>query len=111
MKRAAGAVGRATRGAAGRPESGSDELFRVLHAEHEEVSQLFEKVLAAEDPKRATEILREHRKGVVGLSACMGGYLAQEILQKGSDHARKDHGMEEIPPDLAMKVQAAIHNE
>lgn len=39
------------------------------------------------------------------------GEAEQEILQKGSGHARKDHGMEEIPPDLAMKIQAAIHDE
>lgn len=39
------------------------------------------------------------------------GETEQEVLQKCSDHARKDHGMEEIPPDLAMKVQAAIHDE
>ena len=39
------------------------------------------------------------------------GEAEQEILQKCSDHAHKDHGMEEIPPDLAMKVQAAIHDE
>jgi DNA polymerase III subunit alpha len=32
--------------------------------------------------------LAAHSKGVVGLSACMGGYLAQEILQKGQDAGR-----------------------
>ena len=32
----------------------------------------------------------------------------EELLQKCSQHAKSDHGMEQIPPDLAAKVQAAI---
>src|SRR6185503_19524671 len=32
---------------------------------------------------------RAHNKGLVGLSACMGGYLAQQILQKGEDAGRE----------------------
>ena len=36
-------------------------------------------------PRIDFEVLREYRKGVVGLSACMGGFLAQEILNKGPD--------------------------
>ncbi|HKP55873.1 MAG TPA: DNA polymerase III subunit alpha, partial [Polyangiales bacterium] len=39
-------------------------------------------------PRIDLEQLYEHRKGLVGLSACMGGYLAQEVLQKGEDAGR-----------------------
>ncbi|RLB51419.1 MAG: DNA polymerase III subunit alpha, partial [Deltaproteobacteria bacterium] len=34
-------------------------------------------------PRVDFELLREHRNGVVGMSACMGGYLAQQILRQG----------------------------
>ena len=37
----------------------------------------------ATGPRIDFEILREHKKGLIGLSACMGGYVAQEILEKG----------------------------
>jgi DNA polymerase-3 subunit alpha len=36
-----------------------------------------------DQPRIDFEVLRRHSKGVVGLSACMGGYVAQEILNKG----------------------------
>jgi DNA polymerase-3 subunit alpha len=39
-------------------------------------------------PRIDLQQLLEHRKGLVGLSACMGGYLAQEVLQKGEDAGR-----------------------
>ncbi|HEY8427805.1 MAG TPA: DNA polymerase III subunit alpha, partial [Sandaracinaceae bacterium] len=39
-------------------------------------------------PRIDFEILREHHEGLVGLSACMGGYLAQEILLKGEAAGR-----------------------
>lgn len=39
------------------------------------------------------EVLREHHAGVVGLSACMGGYVAQEILQKGPAAGRAALGL------------------
>jgi len=39
-------------------------------------------------PRVDFELLRANREGVVGLSACMGGYLAQEILQKGPEAGR-----------------------
>ncbi len=34
-------------------------------------------------PRVDFALLREHREGVVGMSACMGGYLAQQILRRG----------------------------
>lgn len=35
----------------------------------------------------------------------------QEILQRCAEHARKEHGMNEIPADLADKVRAAIRDD
>lgn len=32
-----------------------------------------------------------------------------EIMAKVAKHAKEDHGMHEISPDVAAKVQAAIH--
>jgi DNA polymerase-3 subunit alpha len=39
-------------------------------------------------PRVDFEQLLAHREGLVGLSACMGGFLAQEVLQKGDDAGR-----------------------
>jgi len=39
-------------------------------------------------PRIDFDVLRRHRRGVVGLSACMGGFVAQEILNKGPDVGR-----------------------
>ncbi|MDH3486301.1 MAG: DNA polymerase III subunit alpha, partial [Myxococcales bacterium] len=44
---------------------------------------------ADDQPRIDFEVLRMHRKGVVGLSACMGGFLAQEILNKGPEVGRE----------------------
>ncbi|MGB8221240.1 MAG: DNA polymerase III subunit alpha [Polyangiales bacterium] len=41
-----------------------------------------------DEPRIDFEVLHKHSKGVVGLSACMGGYVAQEILNKGPDVGR-----------------------
>lgn len=35
----------------------------------------------------------------------------QEALQQAADHAKHEHGMNEIPPDVLSKVQAAVHDE
>ena len=34
-----------------------------------------------------------------------------EVLQKAAEHARKDHNIQEITPDIQAKVQSAIHDE
>ena len=39
------------------------------------------------------------------------GETEQDILQQCADHALKDHGMTEIPADLADKVRGAIRDE
>ena len=39
------------------------------------------------------------------------GETEQEIMQKCAEHARTDHGMQKIPPELAAKVKSAIRDE
>ena len=39
------------------------------------------------------------------------GESTEEVLRKCAEHARADHGMNEIPPELMAKVQAAIRDE
>ena len=39
------------------------------------------------------------------------GETEQEIMKKCAEHARTDHGMKEIPMELAVKVKAAIHDQ
>jgi len=34
-----------------------------------------------------------------------------EVMAKGAEHAKKDHGMTTIPPEVAAKVQAAIKDK
>ncbi len=45
-------------------------------------------VEGAKKPRIDFEILRQYSKGVVGMSACMGGYVSQEVLLKGEDAGR-----------------------
>jgi len=39
------------------------------------------------------------------------GETEQEVLQQCAAHARKEHGMTELPEDLAKKVRGAIRDE
>ena len=39
------------------------------------------------------------------------GNTEQEVLQQCAEHARKEHGMTELPADLAEKVRGAIREE
>src|SRR5690606_26080881 len=43
-------------------------------------------------PRIDFDVLREHHRGVVGTTACMGGYVAQEILMKGEAAGREALG-------------------
>lgn len=36
------------------------------------------------------------------------GKDVNEVMTKGAEHAREDHGIQTIPPDVAQKVQSAI---
>jgi len=39
------------------------------------------------------------------------GENEQEVLQQCAEHARTAHGMNEIPPELVIKVRTAIRDE
>lgn len=39
------------------------------------------------------------------------GATVDEVLQKAKEHATKDHGFADIPPELVDKVKAAIKDE
>ena len=39
------------------------------------------------------------------------GATVEEVMEKASRHAAKDHGFAEIPPELADKARAAIRDE
>lgn len=39
------------------------------------------------------------------------GATEQEIIQKAREHAKAAHGFNDIPPELADKVRAAIRDE
>lgn len=43
-----------------------------------------------------------------GCNAVIEGKDVAEVMGKAAEHAAKDHGLTEITPDLAAKVQAAI---
>jgi len=34
----------------------------------------------------------------------------EELMKKCAEHAKSDHGLNEIPPELVAKVQAAIRD-
>jgi predicted small metal-binding protein len=46
-----------------------------------------------------------------GCGSVAEGKDVAEVMAKGAEHAKKDHGMTSIPPDLAAKVQAAIKDK
>jgi predicted small metal-binding protein len=39
------------------------------------------------------------------------GESDEQIMAQVAEHAKKDHGMETIPNDVAQKVKASIHEE
>ena len=38
------------------------------------------------------------------------GETESEVMAKAAEHARTDHGFEEIPPDVAQRAQASIRD-
>jgi predicted small metal-binding protein len=46
-----------------------------------------------------------------GCNAVIEGKDVAEVMAKGAEHAKKDHGMAAIPPDVAARVQAAIKDK
>lgn len=43
-----------------------------------------------------------------GCNAVVEGKDAAEVMAKAAEHAKKDHGLTTIPPEMIAKVQAAI---
>jgi predicted small metal-binding protein len=46
---------------------------------------------------------------VPGCSAVIEGKDDTDVMKKAAEHAKNAHGMMTIPPDVASKVQKAIH--
>ena len=46
-----------------------------------------------------------------GCKTVIEGKDVQEVMSKASQHASKEHGIKEVTPDLAKKVQAAIRDK
>ena len=46
-----------------------------------------------------------------GCNTVIEGKDVNEVMTKGAEHAKKDHGIQSIPPDVAKKVQAAIKDK
>lgn len=69
--------------------AGSQEGFRNLVRL---VSRGWVEGMAGDTPRIDFELLAAHRQGLVGLSACLGGYVAQQILQKGEAAGREALG-------------------
>lgn len=95
VKRAANAVGRAARDAMGETEPNTDPVYQILHAEHEEVGQLFEQLLATQDPQRARQIWTR-----VSVALLTHARAEQEIVYEAMSDREAlaedaDHGAEE----------------
>jgi predicted small metal-binding protein len=54
--------------------------------------------------------MKEFRCGelVPGCEARFEGESDEEILRRIAGHARDEHGMPEVPPEIADKIRAAI---
>jgi predicted small metal-binding protein len=48
---------------------------------------------------------------MAGCNTVIEGKDVAEVMAKGAEHAKKDHGIAAIPPDMAAKVQAAIKDK
>ena len=53
----------------------------------------------------------ECNKVVPNCNAVIRGKDANEVMTKAEEHAKRAHGMQSIPQDVAQKVKAAIHDE
>jgi predicted small metal-binding protein len=48
---------------------------------------------------------------VPGCEFEMRGNSEEEVLQRAAEHAKTDHGMNSIPPEVLDKVRGAIQDE
>ncbi len=47
---------------------------------------------------------------IPGCDAVIRGDTEDDVLRKGAAHAKEVHDIDEIPPDVAAKVKAAIRS-
>lgn len=54
--------------------------------------------------------MKEFRCGelVPGCAATFHGESDEEILEQVAGHARQDHGMDEVPPEVVDEIRAVI---
>lgn len=48
---------------------------------------------------------------IPGCPTVIEGKDDEEVMAKASEHAKKAHNMPTIPPEVATRVQAAIHTK
>ena len=48
---------------------------------------------------------------VPGCDYEMRGNSEEEVLQRAAEHAKADHGMDNVPPEILDKVRGAIRDE
>ena len=46
-----------------------------------------------------------------GCNFVVRGDSEHDVLRRAAEHAKTDHHMENIPPDVLSKVKSAIHDE
>jgi predicted small metal-binding protein len=46
-----------------------------------------------------------------GCNAEIRGESEPDVLRKAAEHAKTDHNMESIPPDMLSKIKSAIRDE
>ena len=46
-----------------------------------------------------------------GCDQVIEGQDDSEVMNRAAEHARKDHGVEQIPPEIGQKAQAAIRDK
>ena len=54
--------------------------------------------------------MKEFRCGVLvpGCSAAFEGESEDEVLERIAAHARDEHGMDEVPPDVVDQIRASM---
>lgn len=53
----------------------------------------------------------ECNKVVPNCNAVIRGKDDKEVMLKAAEHAKRAHGMKDVPPDVQKKVRDAIHDE
>jgi predicted small metal-binding protein len=48
---------------------------------------------------------------IPGCNTAIRGDSEHDVLRKAAEHAKTDHQMDSIPPEVLSKVKSAIHDE